>query len=218
MNTIEIILSIIIIAAAVYGLFLGGCMKNPNHSRNLLSYYTNLSNIVVLIFEVLLLASCFAPEGGLYAFLRLGETRFVVMNTIFVTFLIYNFILYPAAQLKRQSLTDAEREGGTITPNNVCVHYVVPIGSVVEWLFFADKNIGFDAVGLWLGVPIAYCVYILIRALLKINIYGKDTPYPYFFIDRKVIGTKKFLRSLAVCILAFFLLGCLTYLLTLILR
>ena len=54
-------------------------------------------------------------------------------------------------------------------------------------------------------------------ASVKVNIYGdrrvygKDTPYPYFFIDRKLIGTKCFIRNIALSLLAFFLLGLITF-------
>lgn len=108
-------------------------------------------------------------------------------------------------------MTDAEKSGGVITPNNLCVHYIVPLGSLAFWLLFADKNLPFYCVFSWLAVPAAYSVYILSRAAHGINIYGKDTPYPYFFIDRKLIGTKCFIRNIALSLLAFFLLGLITF-------
>ena len=180
----EALSSIIIIFAAFYGLFLGGCMKNPNHSHNLLSYYTNLSNIIVLIYQLCVLASLFVPKSGFYCAVRSPILQYTVTNTIVITFLVYHFILYPAIKIKRESMTDAEKSGGVITPNNLCVHYIVPLGSLAFWLLFADKNLPFYCVFSWLAVPAAYSVYILSRAAHGINIYGKDTPYPYFFIDR----------------------------------
>ena len=207
----EALSSIIIIFAAFYGLFLGGCMKNPNHSHNLLSYYTNLSNIIVLVYQLCVLASLFVPKSGFYCAVRSPILQYTVTNTIVITFLVYHFILYPAIKIKRESMTDAEKSGGVITPNNLCVHYIVPLGSLAFWLLFADKNLPFYCVFSWLAVPAAYSVYILSRAAHGINIYGKDTPYPYFFIDRKLIGTKCFIRNIALSLLAFFLLGLITF-------
>lgn len=211
MTFFEILFSIVIISAAIYGLFLGGCMKNPKHSRNLLSYYTNSSNIIVLIYQVSVLVSFLFPESGFYSAVRNSVLQYTVVNTIVMTFIVYHFILYPAIKRKRESLTDAEKSDGKITFNNVCVHYIVPICSAVFWLLFASKDIPFIAIFIWLSVPVAYSLFILVRAALGINIYGKETPYPYFFIDRKLVGTKVFIGNIFLSLLGFFILGFLTY-------
>ena len=212
------VLGFIISGAAFYGLFLGGSMKDPNHRRNLVAYYTNMSNIVVLIFQLSVLISGLFPESGFYAFTQNGILQFCIMNMILVTFLVYHFILYPAIIIKKEALTDAEREAGKLSPNNICVHYIVPLGSVLYWLVFANKDIPFLSTVLWLLIPTAYFIFILIRAVLKINIYGKDTPYPYFFIDKNLIGTKNFVRSVVTCFAVFFGIGCVTFVVSLILR
>ncbi len=212
------VFGLMIAGAAFYGLFLGGCMQNPNHKHNILSYYTNMSNLVVLIFQILVLISLFKPEGRLYTIIQNGTLQFCIMNMIFITFLVYHYILYPAIIIKQEALTDTEKESGKLTPNNICVHYIVPLGSVLYWLIFADKNITFWSTVIWLAIPMAYFVYILIRAMLKINIYGKNTPYPYFFIDKNLIGTKNFLKSAAACFGVFFGLGCITFIVSLIFR
>ena len=211
MTFFEILLSIVITAAAVYGLFLGGCMKNPGHSRNLLSYYTNLSNIIVLIYQLCVLGSFLAPNSGFYSAVRNPVLQYTIANAIAMTFLVYHFILLPAIKKKREAMTDAEKSGGVITPNNLCVHYIVPLCSLLFWLLFGNKELPFWCVFAWLAVPVAYSVYILARAAHGINIYGKDTPYPYFFIDRNLIGTKRFIQNIALSLAAFFVLGLATY-------
>lgn len=212
------VLGLIILGAAFYGLFLGGCMKEPNHRKNLLSYYTNLSNIVVLIFQALVLVSLFLPESEFYAAMQNGILHFCIMNVILVTFLVYHYILYPAIIIKQEALTDAEKEAGRRTPNNICVHYIVPLCSVLYWLLFADKDIPFLSTVIWLLIPTVYFIYILIRAVLKINIYGKNTPYPYFFIDKNLIGTKNFIKSVIGCFGVFYAVGFVTFLVSLVLR
>ncbi|MGN0629145.1 MAG: Pr6Pr family membrane protein [Oscillospiraceae bacterium] len=212
------LLGLIITGAAFYGLFLGGCMKDPKHWHNLIAYYTNMSNIVVLIFQTSVLISSLFPDSAFYAFTQNGILQFCVMNMILVTFLVYHYILFPAIQIKKEALTDAEKEAGKLTPNNICVHYIVPLGSVLYWLLFANKDIPFLSTVLWLIIPTVYFIYILIRAMLKINIYGKDTPYPYFFIDRNLIGTKNFVKSVIACFGVFFGIGCVTFVVSLILR
>lgn len=211
MTFFEIILSAIIFAAAVYGLFLGGCMKNPGHSHNLLSYYTNLSNIIVLIYQLCVLGSFLAPNSGFYFAVRSPILQYTIANTITMTFLVYHFILFPAIKKKKEALTDAEKSGGVITPNNLCVHYIVPLASLLFWLLFGSKELPFWCVFAWLAVPAGYSLYILLRAALGINIYEKDTPYPYFFIDRNLIGTKRFIQNIALSLAAFFVLGLITY-------
>ena len=211
MTFFEILLSVIIIAAAVYGMFLGGCMKNPGHSHNLLSYYTNLSNIIVLIYQLCVLGSFLAPKSGFYFAVRSPVLQYTIANTITMTFLVYHFILFPAIKKKKEALTDAEKSGGVITPNNLCVHYIVPLASLLFWLLFGSKELPFWCVFAWLAVPAVYSLYILLRAALGINIYEKNTPYPYFFIDRNLIGTKRFIQNIALSLAAFFVLGLITY-------
>lgn len=211
MTFFEIILSAIIFAAAVYGLFLGGCMKNPGHSHNLLSYYTNLSNIIVLIYQLCVLGSFLAPNSGFYFAVRSPVLQYTIANAITMTFLVYHFILFPAIKKKKEALTDAEKSGGVITPNNLCVHYIVPLASLLFWLLFGSKELPFWCVFAWLAVPAGYSLYILLRAVLGINIYEKNTPYPYFFIDRNLIGTKRFIQNIALSLAAFFVLGLITY-------
>lgn len=211
MTFFEIILSAIIFAAAVYGLFLGGCMKNPGHSHNLLSYYTNLSNIIVLIYQLCVLGLFLAPNSGFYFAVRNPVLQYTIANTITMTFLVYHFILFPAIKKKKEALTDAEKSGGVITPNNLCVHYIVPLASLLFWLLFGSKELPFWCVFAWLAVPAGYSLYILLRAALGINIYEKNTPYPYFFIDRNLIGTKRFIQNIALSLAAFFVLGLITY-------
>lgn len=211
MTFFEILLSVIIIAVAVYGLFLGGCMKNPGHSHNLLSYYTNLSNIIVLIYQLCVLGSFLAPKSGFYSAVRSPVLQYTIANTITMTFLVYHFILLPAIKKKKEALTDAEKSGGVITPNNLCVHYIVPLASLLFWLLFGSKELPFWCVFAWLAVPAGYSLYILLRAALGINIYEKNTPYPYFFIDRNLIGTKRFIQNIALSLAAFFVLGLITY-------
>lgn len=207
----EILLSATIIFSAIYGLFLGGCMKNPGHSHNMLSYYTNLSNLAILVYQMLVLVSFAFPKSGFYSAVRNPVLQYSAANAITMTFLVYHFILFPAIKRKREAMTDAEKNGGVITPNNLCVHYIVPLLSFLFWLLFGNKNLSFSAVFEWLLVPAAYCIYILARAAHGINIYGKDTPYPYFFIDRRLLGTKIFLRNISLSLLAFFILGLITY-------
>lgn len=211
MTFFEIILSAIIFAAAVYGLFLGGCMKNPGHSHNLLSYYTNLSNIIVLIYQLCVLGSFLAPNSSFYFAVRNPLLQYSVANAITMTFLVYHFVLFPTVKKHKEALTDAEKSGGVITPNNLCVHYIVPLASLLFWLLFGNKELPFWCVFAWLAVPAGYSLYILLRAALEINIYEKDTPYPYFFIDRNLIGTKRFIQNIVLSLAAFFVLGLITY-------
>ena len=211
MTFFEIILSAIIFAAAVYGMFLGGCMKNPGHSHNLFSYYTNLSNIIVLIYQLCVLGSFLAPNSSFYFAVRNPLLQYFVANAITMTFLVYHFVLFPTVKKHKEALTDAEKSGGVITPNNLCVHYIVPLASLLFWLLFGSKELPFWCVFAWLAVPAVYSLYILLRAALGINIYEKDTPYPYFFIDRNLIGTKRFIQNIALSLAAFFALGLITY-------
>ena len=61
-------------------------------------YYTHLSNLFVLLYQLALGASGHDPDGGAYRWLSSPGVAVSVTLCIYVTHLIYAFVLIPSAR------------------------------------------------------------------------------------------------------------------------
>lgn len=167
-------------------------------------FYTNQSNLLLTVYELLLLCAGFWPGGRLWAVLTDVRLSCAMALYIWVTHLIYQFVLVPEQKRKGQRFADF---GGSF--GNICVHYLTPLLVVAQWLFLADKTgLSLLCAVWWLTLPLAYTVYALLRATGGKPIGHTGLLYPYAFMDLKRLGWKKFLRNAAALLVLFFLLGC----------
>jgi hypothetical protein len=81
-------------------------------------------------------------------------------------------------------------------------HAAVPLTMLVWWALWAPKNTGFPDLPRWLLWPVAYCLYILIRAAF-------DGNYVYFFLDIKTFGTPAIALNILGLVLVFAAFGAL---------
>ena len=167
-------------------------------------YYTHLSNLLILLYELALGASGHDPHCGAFRWLSSPGVALSMTLCIYVTHLIYHFVLVPDAKRRGKKFADF---GGSF--GNICVHYLTPLLVVAQWLFLADKTgLSLLCAVWWLTLPLAYTVYALLRATGGKPIGHTGLLYPYAFMDLKRLGWKKFLRNAAALLVLFFLLGC----------
>ena len=98
-------------------------------------FYTNQSNLLLTVYELLLFCACFYPGGGLWAALTDVRVSCAMALCIWVTHLIYQFVLVPYEKRKGLKFADF---GGNF--GNLCVHYFTPLLAVMQWLLFAPKE------------------------------------------------------------------------------
>lgn len=176
--------------AAQLGLFQGVL------NRSYLVFYTNLSNLLCMVFMFASLARTLSAKGkrdfapGL---------KFVFMIMILVTFILYNVLLadYPSVFAYFSSL------------KNGLNHCILPILFVLEWFLFYERG---KARWTWpllsIFPPFLYVIYILIRAkILEITGRRAAVVYPYYFLNLEKLGWSGFLHWMAVLLIAFLILG-----------
>lgn len=170
---------VIVLSAAVGLLLHSGAVQGEFRGAGMFCYYTNLSNLVIGLYSLLFL---------LVPGLRAPLLWFSMSMGIFLTFLIYHFVLLPAQ--------NRHAPGSWKKPDNLLVHYVTPLLSVVNWLLYAPKDSlnGVNCLA-WLLLPAAYLVFALIRAGFG-PIEGGEKRYPYHFMDPDRIGWRKVVRNL----------------------
>ena len=184
------------------GLLLHSTLLETGHIRpGMFCFYTNLSNLLVLVYELALAA---VPEGAVRRLLTGSTVALAMTLCIYVTHLVYHFVLVPDAKRRGKKFADF---GGSF--GNLCVHYGTPWLVVMQWVLWGDKS-GLTVLSgvWWLVLPLAYFVYAMLRARTGKPIGHTRLLYPYPFMDLEKLGPKRFCLSVAAVLAAFFALGC----------
>ena len=85
-------------------------------------YYTHLSNLLILLYELALGASGHDPHCGAFRWLSSPGVALSMTLCIYVTHLIYAFVLLPTAHRR----DDESWLKGRFSFGNVCVHFITP--------------------------------------------------------------------------------------------
>lgn len=188
------------------GLYFHSTLPVTGHIRpGFFAFYTNLSNLLLAVYQLALGASGHDPGSGVFRWLSSPGVALSMTLCIFVTHLIYQWVLVPSARKRGKALSDI----GFSSFGNLCVHYIVPWLTVVQWLLWQDKsglNVGHAA--WWLLLPLSYFAFGMLRGAAGKPIGHTKQRYPYPFMDPQVMG-KRFWPVVVLLIIAFFALGCL---------
>lgn len=146
------------------------------------SYYTTLSNILVLIWSGIIIFSTSYPIS---AFAQNANIAAAITFYI-VTVGIANYLIYGWVKL---SLFERIAD--------LFVHAITPIATLTYWLLFSDKQqLEYLYVGYWLIFPLSYAFYTMLHAR-----WSKF--YPYDFTNIQELGLKKVLLNtlaLSICL------------------
>ncbi len=172
-------------------------------AKMLLCYYTVLSNIVCFLYFAFLVIAQPARENAL--------TRGAVTMCITVTGLVYHFLLTGVMEASVDNVSTLLLTGNTL------VHYVVPIGVVLDYFLFFPKGNYKPLYPLaWLVLPYAYFIFILIRAEVSsatFSGYGGQSRFPYPFLDVDAYGWSRVLLMVFAITVVFTALGYLAFVL-----
>jgi len=151
-----------------------GIQGLPGRVIDSLSYFTNLSNILVAV-VLTMLARNPDRSGGAWSAVRMDS---LVM--ISITGLIYAIVLAP----------DAQVEGLDIIVNAI-KHYIVPVMTVFLWLLVGPRRqLTFTSIFTALIIPIAWAGYTLVRGQII-------SAYPYGFLNVIDLGLTAVLINIA---------------------
>jgi hypothetical protein len=231
------IFSIFIVFLSAVGLVFQSGILAKKPRKNMFVYYTNLSNLAICVYELIILI-----DGGKSGFLTSPGVFFSMTMMIWITHLIFHFVLGPIylkISEKRYADEHPEEElpkrsffyryvlypitmGGSGKYNdsrsylgNICVHYLAPLLTLLQWIIFADKSVDFSVCFKWLLIPLVYFIFAMIRAKSGVPIDKTGSLYPYPFMDLDRLGIKKFTLNVLCAFVGAFLVGCLLFLVTL---
>ncbi len=162
-------------------------------------FYTNLSNLLVVVYELLL-----GLFGARLPWLTAPGVALSATLCVYVTHLIFAYVLVPDAK-RRQDAAWLEGLGAF---GNLCVHYITPGLVVAQWLLWQDKAglTVWNAVW-WLSLPLAYFAFAMLRARTGKPIGRSKAMYPYPFLELPRLGARRFCVNVAVILAGFFALG-----------
>lgn len=103
-------------------------------------------------------------------------------------------------------------DNGTLDVTLLILHYIVPIGIVLDWLLFDTKG-HMTPTGplVWVVLPLAYVIYIMV----SVNVFGLfmgalklgPSRYPYSFFDVDALGAGSVALFIVAMLVAFIALG-----------
>ncbi len=180
------VLSALIVVSAMIGLTMHKDFYAGIRRRDFYAYYTNLSNLLVLLYFAFA-----APL--LYARARLRplipHVEFGAMMCILLTHSVFHLLLLPGVfgEVRRMART---REYFILFADNLIIHYLVPWLVILYWLLCSPGKaaLGPRDAAYWLAVPLLYLGAILLRARFSGDIAETDSPYPYPFLDIRSRG------------------------------
>ncbi len=204
---IQIILEIIIVLIAACGMIIHSGWVRGEVRHNFFRYYTNLSNLLTAMFYLFrLVIRIRGSYDGFFGKILFSELWFYsVTMSIFLTFGIFHFVLYPAM---KKSPSESDEFRFLHSFSNYCVHYIVPLLSLLNWLIFAKKaELSYAWALIWIVIPWIYVVYAMIMGARGKIIEGTDSAYPYDFLDVSRHGWKTVVRNCVLVMVVFVLSG-----------
>jgi hypothetical protein len=205
-----LIFRVLLLAGCAYGLIMVSGVFQGRLSGLMLAYYTNLSNI--LCFGYMLLAAVHTLAGivtkrpaGFPAPLPKIKRAFTLM--IAITVVVYHFILAPGMYRMNYNYQ-------VFSGTDILIHYFTPIMFILDWALFDKKNgIRWYEPLSWLIIPVAYLVYVLIRAEVGAPLNALGVRYPYLFLDFDLLEAAQVYGYIALCAAGIVAIGYLFFLL-----
>lgn len=204
---LQIILEIIIMLLAVSGLVMHSGLLQGTPRKDFFRYYTNLSNLLTAMFYLIrLVVRILGTYNGFFGRIVFSELWFFsITMTIFLTFGIFHFVLVPG--IKKMSKVGDEFKW-LHDFSNYCVHYIVPLLSLINWLIFADRTqLRYVWALVWTVIPWSYVVFALVKGADGKPIENTDSAYPYDFMDVSRHGWKRVILNCIAVAVVFVLTG-----------
>lgn len=171
------------------------------HPQRFIFMFTNISNLAVIAYFWCALIACLRGHDASQPWHP--KLKYMLMLGITVTFLVAHFLL----------------DGGMVFVDGqfrwqmLIVHYLVPIGTILDWILFDKKgHIAKTDPLIWPVFPLCYLAYIM-TAVLCFGVHVLDTSrFPYPFLDIDVLGVPTVIGICIGLLVFFVILGFVYYL------
>lgn len=147
-------------------------------SASALLFFTVQSNIwiitIVLVFLVIEIIEMVKHKKIIPNWLKTIKYVFTVAITL--TFVVFSLLLTPEMIISGNAAY-------LLSIGNICVHNLVPILAIIDWLLF-DEEYKSNKKSFLFGIimPLYYCIFALVASTIPLN-FGEGKKVPYFFFD-----------------------------------
>ena len=184
----------LIFLCTVVGILLQCEVGTSNFSLYSFRMFTTLSNLAVAVFYLSYLIAEIRKSGSAESSVKFGYFKFLITMSIMLTGLVAHFMLRGMFD----SMDAIAKAGLTL------LHYIVPIGTVLDWLLFDIKGKTTWKMPLFAAVfPLAYVIISLIAAQFLTG----ESKYPYPFLNADTLGAGAVALNIVLIALAFFAVG-----------
>lgn len=193
-NKIAIIYKGLIVLSAVIGILLQCGIGTDHFSLSSFRMFTTLSNLLTAAFFVVDMAAYFCEGLSLKNQKAIEYFRFLITMSILLTGLVAHFMLRGMFA----NMDTLSKAGLTL------LHYVVPIGTVLDWFLFEKKGKTEWKMPLFAAAfPILYVV----ATMLAAQTIPMKNKYPYPFLDIDTLGVTGVLINVILLAAGFLLVG-----------
>lgn len=199
---LSVLFKLAIIAFSCFGMAVQLGVGNGRCNLSMYRYFTNQSNLLVAAYFLI---------DVVYILLRRRDEnapltwkpwiKGVATMGITVTWLVAHFLLGNSFTM-----------GSSMRFAINCVHYIVPIMTLCDWLLFDEKGLIKPYAPLvWTAFPLLYFGYAMLFAHIGDGARFGRSRYPYPFIDADKLGMGQVLVNVVLLVLAFVALGYVLY-------
>lgn len=183
---IPIVIKVLIIIFGIIGQI---CAIRENAPFNHLLYYTNQTNIAIIITSIIFLGydilGLIKGKENVKIPNILKVIRYVMTFAITITFVVFTTLLVPAIIVVKEY-------DFLFSLENIMVHNLVPILAVVDFFLYATLDIKKHTYLLGLIMPVYYIIFVFIVNLCNVSFIsitdGTVSKFPYFFLDYEKNG------------------------------
>lgn len=191
-NPLCICCKIFVFVAALFGVLLQCGLFSDTLNLSCLTYFTLMTNMACVVYYLPA-----AVHQAKYKSTFLPTAKGALLMCVCVTGLVYHFMLNGRFEMQ-----------GTIQLSNILLHYVVPIGTFLDWILFHEKGYFTKKSALkWQLAPLGYLIFVLIAVQCGAQLGPYGAKYPYFFLDVETMGVPTFVITCLVMGACFYLLG-----------
>jgi hypothetical protein len=190
----SLIFKCLILLSAVAGILLQCEVGTSNFSLYSFRMFTTLSNLAVAVFYLAYLIAELRKPASAEISVKFGYCNFLITMSIMLTGLVAHFML-------RGMFDDM---GAIAKAGLTILHYVVPIGTFLDWLIFDVKGNTTWKMPLFAALfPIIYVAVSMIAAQFLTG----DGKYPYPFLNVDTLGVGAVVLNIVLLAVAFLAVG-----------
>ena len=193
-RTMSVIFKCLIFLSAVLGILLQCKVGTSDFSLSSFRMFTTLSNLAVAMFYLVYVLAELCKPGSAENSVKFSYCKFLITMSILLTGLVAHFML--------RGMFD--RMDVIVKAGLVLLHYVVPIGTFLDWLLFDVKGKTTRKMPLFAALfPILYAAVSMIAAQFLTG----ENKYPYPFLNVDALGVGAVVLNIVLLAVAFLAVG-----------